>query len=538
MIKIAKFGGSSVADAEHFKKIKAIVDADPARRFVVVSACGRRFKGDTKVTDLLYLVNAHVKYHVSCEELLEDIGQRYFDIADELGLTYPIREEFAAFAERARSGGYSTEELVSRGEYFTARLMAEYLGLPFLDAATVVAFHHDGTLSMNRTSELVQEYGQQGGFVMPGFYGATREGQIKLLDRGGGDISGSILAKCLGADLYENWTDVSGFYSADPRIVPEAQPIARVTYEELRELSYMGASVLHEEAVFPVREAGIPLVIKNTNAPQDPGTIISETADEGEAEPIITGVTGKRGFVAINVARDRTKPRVGFMRRALVVCLALSVSTTALGVFLQLRRMSLMGDALSHAILPGVAVGYLLSGMSLLAMSIGGFIAGITVALVAGLVSRRTPLKEDASFAGFYLGSLALGVTLVSLHGSNVDLLHLLFGSILAVDKDAALFVTGVCMFTLITLALFYRGLVTEAFDTAWLQVNARWLPGLLHGLFLALLVLNLVAGFQVLGTLMAVGLMMLPAIIARLWARTLAGTIGLALALSLAPAA
>ncbi len=170
MIKIAKFGGSSVADAEHFKKIKAIVDADPARRFVVVSACGRRFKGDTKVTDLLYLVNAHVKYHVSCEELLEDIGQRYFDIADELELTYPIREEFAAFAERARSGGYSTEELVSRGEYFTARLMAEYLGLPFLDAATVVAFHHDGTLSMNRTSELVQEYGQQGGFVMPGFW--------------------------------------------------------------------------------------------------------------------------------------------------------------------------------------------------------------------------------------------------------------------------------------------------------------------------------------------------------------------------------
>ena len=208
----------------------------------------------------------------------------------------------------------------------------------------------------------------------------------------------------------------------------------------------------------------------------------------------------------------------GFMRRALVVCLALSVSTTALGVFLQLRRMSLMGDALSHAILPGVAVGYLLSGMSLLAMSIGGFIAGITVALVAGLVSRRTPLKEDASFAGFYLGSL------VSLRGSNVDLLHLLFGSILAVDNDAALFVTGVCMFTLITLAIFYRGLVIEAFDTAWLQVNARGLPGLLHGLFLALLVLNLVAGFQVLGTLMAVGLMMLPAVAARCWGRTLPG--------------
>ncbi|WP_326900009.1 metal ABC transporter permease [Kosakonia cowanii] len=212
----------------------------------------------------------------------------------------------------------------------------------------------------------------------------------------------------------------------------------------------------------------------------------------------------------------------GFMRRALVVCLALSVSTTSLGIFLLLRRMSLMGDALSHAILPGVAVGYLLSGMSLLAMSVGGFIAGIAVALVAGWVSRRTPLKEDASFAGFYLGSLALGVTLVSLRGSNVDLLHLLFGSILAVDRDAALFVAGVSSLTLITLAVCYRGLVSEAFDSAFLQVNAPRLPGMLHGLFLALLVLNLVAGFQVLGTLMAVGVMMLPAVAARCWARTL----------------
>ncbi len=173
----------------------------------------------------------------------------------------------------------------------------------------------------------------------------------------------------------------------------------------------------------------------------------------------------------------------GFMRRALVVCLALSLSTTMLGVFLLLRRMSLMGDALSHAILPGVAVGYLLSGMSLLAMTLGGFIAGIVVALVAGWVSRRTPLKEDASFAGFYLGSLAWR-HLVSLRGSSVDLLHLLFGSILAVDRDAALFVSGVASLTLLCIALCYRGLVSEAFDSAWLQVNHRRLPALLHGLF------------------------------------------------------
>lgn len=219
----------------------------------------------------------------------------------------------------------------------------------------------------------------------------------------------------------------------------------------------------------------------------------------------------------------------GFMRRALMACLALSLSAAPLGVFLLLRRMSLVGDALSHAVLPGAAIGYLISGMSLVAMGVGGFIAGLAVAMLSGLVSRRTPLKEDASFAGFYLGSLALGVTLVSLRGSNVDLLHLLFGSILAVDSDAALFVVGVASLTLICIALFYRGLVSEAFDSDWLQVNARWLPVALHGLFLALLVLNLVAGFQVLGTLMAVGVMMLPAVAARCWARTLPGILLLA---------
>jgi len=212
----------------------------------------------------------------------------------------------------------------------------------------------------------------------------------------------------------------------------------------------------------------------------------------------------------------------GFMRRALVACLALSISTTALGVFLLLRRMSLMGDALSHAILPGVAIGYLLNGMSLMAMGMGGFVAGITVALVSGWVSRRTPLKEDASFAGFYLGSLALGVTLISLRGSSVDLLHLLFGSILAVSQEAILFVAAVASLTLLCLAIFYRGLVSEAFDSAWLEVNSSRLPAALHGLFLALLVINLVAGFQVLGTLMVVGVMMLPAIAARCWVQTL----------------
>ena len=320
MVKVAKFGGSSVADAGQFRKVKAIVDADPARRFVVVSAAGRRFSGDTKVTDLLYLVDAHMSYHVPCDDLLDDIGGRYADIARELGLRFPMRERFARFSDGVRAGAFTREYVVSRGEYYTAQLMAEYLGFPFVDAADAIVFHHDGRLDMARTQERVRNIAAEHPcFVMPGFYGATVDGRVKLLDRGGGDISGSILAQCLSADMYENWTDGSGFRSADPRIVDDPQPIGRITYEELRELSYMGASVLHEEAIFPVREAGIPLVIKNTNAPGDPGTIISEQPEEGESEPIITGVSGKRGFVAINVARDRSTSRIGFMRRALSV---------------------------------------------------------------------------------------------------------------------------------------------------------------------------------------------------------------------------
>ncbi|MFI8415269.1 metal ABC transporter permease [Serratia sp. NPDC078593] len=212
----------------------------------------------------------------------------------------------------------------------------------------------------------------------------------------------------------------------------------------------------------------------------------------------------------------------GFMRRALVACLALSLSSAPLGVFLLLRRMSLVGDALSHAVLPGAAMGYLISGMSLVAMGTGGFIAGLAVAMLSGLVSRHTPLKEDASFAGFYLGSLALGVTLVSLRGSSVDLLHVLFGSILAVDTHAIVMVGIIATLSLLVLALLYRALVIESFDATFLRVSApRWLAPV-HGVFLVLVVINLVAGFQILGTLMSVGLMMLPAASAHFWTRNL----------------
>lgn len=220
----------------------------------------------------------------------------------------------------------------------------------------------------------------------------------------------------------------------------------------------------------------------------------------------------------------------GFMRRALIACVALSLSATPLGVFLLLRRMSLVGDALSHAVLPGAAIGYLLSGLSLVAMGIGGAIAGLTVALLSGAVSRYTPLREDASFAGFYLGSLALGVTLVSLRGSSVDLLHVLFGSLLAVDTPSIVLVSTISSVSLLIFALIYRPLVIDAFDPTFLRAQNRWTSPLVHGIFLVLVVVNLVAGFQVLGTLMSVGLMMLPAASARFWSRHLSGTLAAAM--------
>lgn len=223
----------------------------------------------------------------------------------------------------------------------------------------------------------------------------------------------------------------------------------------------------------------------------------------------------------------------GFMRRALVACVALSLSATPLGVFLLLRRMSLVGDALSHAVLPGAAIGYLLSGLSLVAMGVGGAIAGLTVALLSGAVSRYTPLREDASFAGFYLGSLALGVTLVSLRGSSVDLLHVLFGSLLAVDTPSIVLVSTISGFSLLLFSLIYRPLVIDAFDPTFLRAQNRWTSPLVHGVFLVLVVINLVAGFQVLGTLMSVGLMMLPAASARFWSRHLSATLVAAMILA-----
>ena len=318
MIKITKFGGSSVADAGQFKKVKRIIEADEGRRFVVVSAAGKRNSEDNKITDLLYLVDAHRTYHVDCTPLLADIKQRFVDIATELGLSYPMAEEFDEFAAHIKE--YSTEYIVSRGEYFTARLMSEYLGLPFADAAEYVRFHHDGSLDMERTCDRIHDLVvREGSFVLPGFYGATSEGDIKLFSRGGGDITGAIAARALNADLYENWTDVSGFLTADPRIVKRPRAIRRITFDEMHELSYMGASVLHEEAIFPVREANIPIAILNTNHPEERGTIIQERVEPTEDDPVITGIAGKKDFLTVHIAKAKMGSSVGLLARALAI---------------------------------------------------------------------------------------------------------------------------------------------------------------------------------------------------------------------------
>ena len=325
MLKITKFGGSSCASAEQFRKVKAIIEADPSRRFVVISAAGRKNPKDNKITDLLYLCRAHVDYHVDYRPIFEIIRGRFLEIKHELGLNTPIEDELDACAEKVPD--LSVDELVSRGEYFTSKLMADFLGFPFVDAVDVVAMEFDGTFNIDKTTENLKKVLEKNDrFVMPGFYGRTPDGAVKVMTRGGSDISGAILARCRRADLYENWTDVSGFLMADPRIVKDPKNIERITYAELRELSYMGASVLHEDAIFPIREYNIPIHVLNTNRPQDPGTLVLDKIDDEVDGPLITGIAGKKGFLSIEVVKRNMSNMVGIVSGALDVLRKYEVS--------------------------------------------------------------------------------------------------------------------------------------------------------------------------------------------------------------------
>lgn len=317
MLVVTKFGGSSLSSSTQFQKVKNIVESDAKRKIVVVSALGKRSSDDTKITDLLYILHAHLKYSVAYNDIWEMIYSRYVEIKDKLNIEYDIEQDLADLYSELNKN-ISKDYLVSRGEYLTAKLMSAYLGYTFVDAKNILLFDYNGNLNDELTEKAVKEaFEKYGTIVVPGFYGGYPNGDIHLLSRGGSDVTGSILAKCLQVSLYENWTDVSGILAADPRIVDNPKAIKEITYKELRELSYMGFNVLHEETIFPVRSLNIPINLKNTNDPLHPGTIIKNNCEV--TEELVTGIAGKKDFISFDIVKNHMSNEIGFLRKALSI---------------------------------------------------------------------------------------------------------------------------------------------------------------------------------------------------------------------------
>jgi aspartate kinase len=316
MKKVVKFGGSSLASAAQFEKVGKIIRSEETRKYVVPSAPGKRNPDDTKVTDMLYKCYALAEMDKTYDKLLSAIKDRYDSIIEGLGINFSLDSEFQKIDVNFRKKA-GTDYAASRGEYLNGMVMAAYLEFPFVDAAEVIRFDDDGTFDPEMTNSLMREKLQSlDCAVIPGFYGSYADGRIKTFSRGGSDITGSIVARAVKADVYENWTDVSGFMIADPRIIDKPKKIDTITYRELRELSYMGASVLHEDAIFPVRREGIPINIRNTNNPEDSGTWIVESTCQ-KSEFTITGIAGKKGFCAVNIDKDLMNSEIGFGRKVL-----------------------------------------------------------------------------------------------------------------------------------------------------------------------------------------------------------------------------
>ncbi len=317
--KVVKFGGSSLADAEHFRRVADIIKADSSRRFVVASAPGKRSSSDTKVTDMLYQCYEKVRNREDITAIFDAISERYNSIIRDLKLNFDIGGELE-YIKNAILHHSGRDFAASRGEYLNSLILAKYLGFSFIDAESAIFFRENGTFDEEKTDRemraLLTSYENA---VIPGFYGVMPNGTIKTFSRGGSDITGSIVARAADAMLYENWTDVSGFLMADPRVVKNPRPIHTVTYRELRELSYMGATVLHEDAIFPVRNSGIPINIRNTNDPQAEGTMIVAETSEFNLETVITGIAGKYGLSVINIEKDMMNAEIGFGRRVLEV---------------------------------------------------------------------------------------------------------------------------------------------------------------------------------------------------------------------------
>lgn len=318
MKKVVKFGGSSLANAEQFQKVGDIIRSDESRRYVVPSAPGKRFSADTKVTDLLYTCYGKADAGEDFTDVLTEIKGRFYEIIKGLNLDLSLEEEFRQIEAdfKAHAGN---EYAASRGEFLNGKVMAAYLGYEFIDSATVIRFDKNGNFDADKTDKLLSKRLQKcERAVVPGFYGGMEDGTVKTFSRGGSDVTGSLVAKAIHADIYENWTDVSGFLVTDPRIVDNPAVIETITYRELRELSYMGATVLHEDAIFPVRKEGIPINIRNTNRPEDKGTFIVESTCR-KPKYVITGIAGKKGFCSINIEKSMMNSEIGFGRKVLQV---------------------------------------------------------------------------------------------------------------------------------------------------------------------------------------------------------------------------
>lgn len=317
-LKVLKFGGSSLADAEHFRQVAEIIKSEPERRYIVASAPGKRDSSDTKVTDLLYECYELLFNDEDITEIFDKITSRYNDIIAGLGIDLDLTEVYEKI-KRSFIHNAGRDYIASRGEYLNAMILAKYLDFDFVDAKKVIFFNDNGTFDSERTNDVLRDYlSKHEHVVIPGFYGSMPNGTIKTFSRGGSDITGSIVARAASATIYENWTDVSGFLMADPRCIPNPKPIEVITYRELRELSYMGATVLHEDSIFPVRYSKIPINIRNTNRPEDKGTFIVPETDV-VSEDIITGIAGKTGFSTITIEKDNMNSELGFGRRVLQV---------------------------------------------------------------------------------------------------------------------------------------------------------------------------------------------------------------------------
>ncbi len=317
MLKVCKFGGTSMASSKMFMKVKDIVLSDDLRKVVVCSAAGKRDNNDSKITDLLYILHAHLKYNVPYEDIWNNIKNRFIEIRNDLNIDLEIEKELDLIHSKLNKN-MKEEYLISRGEYLTSMLFAKYIGFEFVDATKLFIFSFDGALAEKKTEENIKNaLNNYKNIVVPGFYGAYVNDDIRLFSRGGSDISGAYLARYLNASVYENWTDVSGILAADPKIVSNPKIIQEITYQELRELSYMGANVLHEETIFPVMQMNIPINLKNTNKPEDSGTIIKNNIDN--PKDFILGLAGKNNFMTFNIFKSHMSNEIGFLRKTLSI---------------------------------------------------------------------------------------------------------------------------------------------------------------------------------------------------------------------------